>query len=233
MKKPTASNLSRPGSHWKKWRCPLPEHAPASVLEHSPLRDHHPALAHHFDDLDQQHEAAELGMWLFLVTEFMFFGGLFLAYLVYRHAYPNQFALGSRSMDVMLGTINTGVLLTSSLTMALAVDAARHSRRGPLVLQLLATIALGTIFLGIKAYEYHHKYEHHEIPFAGLPFLPGGSVANQPGLATFFNLYFLMTGLHAVHMVIGIAILFTLTILALRGGLLAERSIIVHNTGLY
>lgn len=191
----------------------------------------HPALAHHFEDLDQQREAGELGMWLFLLTEFMFFGGLFLAYLAYRSWYPEEFSLGSRSMDVVLGTVNTAALLTSSLTMALAVDAARNSRRNSLALLLVATILLGAIFLGIKAYEYQHKFEHHLIPFAGLPFEHSGP--QEPGLTTFFNLYFLMTGLHALHMVIGIAILATLVVLALRGGLVAERSPIVHNTGLY
>jgi cytochrome c oxidase subunit 3 len=191
----------------------------------------HPALAHHFDDLQQQREAAELGMWLFLVTEFMFFGGLFVAYLVYRSWYPQHFAEGSLTMDLTLGTINTAVLLASSLTMALAVHAAQASQRKALMWLLAATIVLGSVFLGIKAYEYHHKYEHHLIPFAGLEF-----EYPQPkdvGKQAFFNLYFLMTGLHAFHMVIGVGILLTLVVLAWRGGLLAERSVIVHNTGLY
>lgn len=192
---------------------------------------HHPALAHHFDDLGQQREAAELGMWLFLVTEFMFFGGLFMAYLVYRFDFSREFAAGSLSMDIWLGTINTLVLLASSLTMALAVHAAHESQRKALVWLLLATIVLGCVFLGIKAYEYHHKYEEHLIPFAGLPFKYTGP--EREGMAAFYNLYFLMTGLHAFHMVIGIVLLTILAVLANRGGLLAERSIIVHNSGLY
>jgi cytochrome c oxidase subunit 3 len=170
-------------------------------------------------------------MWLFLATEFMFFGGLFAAYLVYRFWYPAEFAAGSHTMDVTLGTINTGVLLTSSLTMALAVHAAHASRRKQLVGLLLATIVLGAAFLGVKAYEYHHKFEHHLIPFAGLPFQDFG--AGTKGVTTFLNLYFLMTGLHAFHMVIGIVMLGILAVLASRGGLMAERAIVVHNAGLY
>jgi cytochrome c oxidase subunit III len=195
------------------------------------LTEHSPALAHHFSDLRQQREAAELGMWLFLATECMFFSGLFLAYLVYRHWYLAEFATGSHSMDVMLGAINTAVLLTSSLTMALAVNSAHHSRRNALVRLLMTTMLLGVVFLGIKAYEYHHKYEEQLIPFGGLPFHYTGP--ERAGTATFFNLYFLMTGLHAVHMVIGIVMLLILIVLARRGGLLAERSIVVHNAGLY
>jgi cytochrome c oxidase subunit 3 len=191
------------------------------------LAEHHPALAHHFDDLQQQREAAELGMWLFLVTEFMFFGGLFMAYLVYRWWYPQEFAAGSHTMDVMLGTINTGVLLCSSLTMALAVHAAQEAHRKALVGFLLATVVLGAGFLGIKAYEYHHKYEEGHIPFLE------GAHSMPEGEQTFFNLYFLMTGLHAFHMVIGIVLLLTLAARAWRGGFMGERSVVVHNSGLY
>jgi len=195
------------------------------------LAEHAPALAHQFSDLRQQREAAELGMWLFLATECMFFGGLFLAYFVYRHWYLNEFALGSRSMDVTLGSVNTAVLLTSSLTMALAVHSAHLSRRVALMRLLTVTMLLGVIFLAIKAYEYHHKYEAHLIPFAGMTFRYTG--AERAGTATFFNLYFLMTGLHALHMVIGVGMLAVLLLLAARGGLLADRSIVVHNAGLY
>jgi cytochrome c oxidase subunit 3 len=195
------------------------------------LAEHSSHVAHHFEDAEQQRAAGELGMWLFLVTEFMFFGGLFLAYFVYRHWYPAEFAAGSRTMDVLLGSINTAILLTSSLTMALAVDATHRTARRRLITFLLATILLGGAFLVIKAYEYHHKYEEHLIPFAGLEF----SVTSQErrGVATFLNLYFLMTGLHATHMVVGIVILLILVYMAWRRRLPTERAIIVHNTGLY
>jgi len=192
----------------------------------------HPArLAHHFSDLKQQRQAAELGMWLFLVTEFMFFGGLFLAYLVYRTWYPAEFAAASRTMNVTLGTINTAVLLSSSLTMALAVDAAERSRQSALTWLLGLTMLLGAVFLTIKALEYHHKYAEHLIPFGGLAFSEPRS--GHEGWATFLNLYFLMTGLHAFHMIIGIIVLGVLATLAARGQLASDRAVIVHNTGLY
>jgi cytochrome c oxidase subunit 3 len=190
-----------------------------------------PALAHHFEDLAQQRAAAELGMWLFLVTEFMFFGGLFLAYLAYRGWYPAEFAAGSQTMNVTLGTINTAVLLTSSLTMALAVHAASHADRRRVLALLTATVALGLVFLGIKAWEYYHKAEEHLVPFAGLPF--AYDRGQREGLVAFLNLYFLMTGLHAFHMIIGVVLLLVLAAAAWRGRWLGERSAVVHNVGLY
>src|SRR5947208_3296853 len=113
------------------------------------LPDHSTALAHQFDDIEQQHESAALGMWIFLATEIMFFGGMFLGYSVYRAAYPAAYSEASRHLDVVLGGINTGVLLCSSLTMALAVHASQLGSRRTVVLFLIATIALGSAFLGI------------------------------------------------------------------------------------
>ena len=203
---------------------------------------HAPAVAHHFETARQQREAAELGMWLFLATEFMFFGGLFLAYFIFRGWYWPQFVAGSQTMDVTLGTVNTAALLTSSLTMALAVHAAGRGERRRLVAMLAVTAVLGLVFLGIKAFEYHHKYEHGLMPFLdasqshsdashrGMDLVPSGE---RTGLVAFLNLYFLMTGLHAFHMVIGIAALIILIAGALRGWFLGPRSIVVHNVGLY
>jgi cytochrome c oxidase subunit 3 len=188
-------------------------------------------LAHHFDDLDQQRDAAELGMWVFLATEVLFFGGLFLAYAVYRGQYGEAFAAASHHLDSWLGAANTLVLLTSSLTMALAVHAAQTGRRGLLVGLLLATLLLGAVFLGVKLYEYHHKYEEQLVPLFGLPFHYESPARSQAMM--FFTLYFIMTGVHALHMVIGIGVLGTLVVLAWRGGLLAERYIPVHLSGLY
>lgn len=191
----------------------------------------HSAPADHFVDAQQQHEASELGMWLFLITEIMFFGAFFLAYLVYRYWYPVEFGLGSHEMDLTLGTINTAVLLSSSFTMALAVHASEHGQRGRLTGLLLATLLLGTVFLGIKGFEYYHKYVEHLVPFAGWGFAPTGP--HRTGLMAFFNLYFLMTGLHAFHMVIGVILLLVLVLMAYRRALPPTRSIIVHNVGLY
>lgn len=194
------------------------------------MAEPHSALAHHFHDLQQQRESAELGMWLFLVTEIMFFGAIFAAYFVYRFLYPDEFAALSSTMDVTLGTINTAVLLTSSFTMALSVHAAHESHRKQLLGYLTATMVLGTVFLGIKAYEYHHKYEEHLIPFfQGFRF----SAMGQEGASVFLNLYFAMTGLHALHMIIGLGLMGTLCAMAYRGDLLGDRSTLVHNAGLY
>lgn len=188
-------------------------------------------LAHQFDDLEQQHEADEFGMWLFLCTEVMFFGGLFLAYTIYRTQDEATFAAASRELDLLWGTVNTVVLLTSSLTMALAVHAAKSLRRTQLVAFLAATMFLGSAFIGIKGVEYHHKYDHALMPILGLPFEWHGS---SPGHAEmFFDLYFLMTGVHALHMLIGLGILSVLLSKAGRGGLLGEYSAPVHITGLY
>lgn len=192
----------------------------------------HPTpLAHQFDDLAQQHDAGELGMWLFLSTEIMFFGGMFLAYSIYRLEDEATFAAASHELDLWLGTLNTAVLLCSSLTMALAVHAAQASQRKQLIGLLTATLILGSIFLGIKGVEYFHKYEHGLMPLAGLPFKWEGSSAGHAEL--FFDLYFLMTGVHALHMVIGLGILLVLLISAVRDGLLGSFSAPVHVSGLY
>jgi cytochrome c oxidase subunit 3 len=189
------------------------------------------ALAHQFDDLEQQHESDELGMWLFLATEIMFFGGLFLAYTLYRTQDEAAFAAASHQLDLFWGTLNTVVLLVSSLTMAMAVDAARSSQHRQLVRLLIATMVLGTVFLGIKGIEYYHKYEHGLMPFGGLDFKWHGPSVGH--VKMFFDLYFLMTGVHALHMVIGLAIMALLLVKAHRGGLLGEFSMPIHITGLY
>jgi cytochrome c oxidase subunit 3 len=189
------------------------------------------ALAHQFDDIEQQHQADELGMWVFLATEIMFFGGLFLAYTIYRHQDEATFAAASAKLDLWLGTVNTAVLLCSSLSMALAVHAARSSQRRELVGLLAATIILGSVFLGIKAIEYYRKYEHGLVPLPGFDFEWSGSSAGHARL--FFDLYFLMTGVHAAHMLIGVGILLVLATAAARGQLLGERSVPVHVSGLY
>src|ERR1700680_3556453 len=135
----------------------------------------HPAtLAHQFDDLEQQQEVAMLGMWVFLATEILFFGGLFATYLVYRHWYPDAFTAGSRGLLVGAGTKNTAVLITSSRTMALAVQAAQTGQRRTLMIFLVLTMTLGCVFLGIKAFEYYTEYAEHHVP--GLAFTFGAGL---------------------------------------------------------
>jgi cytochrome c oxidase subunit 3 len=153
--------------------------------------------------MEQQFEASTLGMWLFLVTEVMFFGGLLMAYLVYRLWYPHAFSEGSLDLDIVLGGINTVVLIGSSLTMAFAVRAAQTGWRRGTIWYLVGTMVLGLTFLVIKFFEYKHKFELNHVP--GPNFHYEGADANQ--VEIFFSLYFALTGLHAAHMVIGFGIL--------------------------
>jgi len=213
-----------------------------------------PLLAHHFDDLEQQHESSNLGMWLFLATEVMFFGGVIVAYAVYRSMEPsapgqiedNMFVQASRRLYVWAGFANTVILLTSSLTMALAVRCAQLNQPRNTVRLLLATIVLGTAFLGVKAYEWTSDYYEHLVPgidwnwelsqaehHKATP--PHGFIDNprpstpDPGESVgwervrspestraekFFCFYFFMTGLHALHMIIGVGLLGTLAWMA-------------------
>jgi cytochrome c oxidase subunit III len=193
------------------------------------LSEHVVGLKHHFDDMEQQKSAATLGMWIFLVTEIMFFGGLFVGYTVYRWRYPGAFAAASHEVDLPHGTINTIVLIGSSLTMALAVYFAQTNARKALVLCLVATMVLGTGFLGIKALEYAHKFEHHLFPGPSFHF-----EAADPGQAQiFFIFYFVMTGMHALHMIVGLGLLAVLVAMAARRKFSAEYNSPVEITGLY
>jgi cytochrome c oxidase subunit III len=171
------------------------------------------AHAHQFENARQQREAATLGMWAFLVTEVLMFGGLFLTYAVYRVAYPEAYAAASHHLNVPIGAFNTAVLIGSSLTMALAVRSAQLGRQSQLLLFLILTMALGGVFLGVKVVEYADKFEHHLVPGASFHF--EGAQARPAQI--FFGLYFAMTGLHASHMIIGEGILAVLLWMARRG----------------
>ncbi len=188
------------------------------------------ALQHHFENPEQQRDASTIGMWSFLLTEIMFFGGLFLAYFAYRQAYPLAFASASLKTDLWLGAANTTVLIGSSLTMALAVHFAAIGKRQLLVVFLILTLILGGVFLGVKAYEYHDKWEHHEIP--GPHFECDGCVDAQH-TQLFFSLYFGMTGLHASHMIIGAGILLVLIWQAYKGRFTPDWYTPIENFGLY
>jgi cytochrome c oxidase subunit 3 len=193
------------------------------------LADSGAAALHQFDDVEQQYEASSLGMWVFLLTEIMFFGGLFTGYTVYRGAYPLAFAEGSQHLDILLGGVNTVVLIGSSLTMALAVHSAQVGERQTVVRFLLLTMLLGLVFLGIKGLEYAHKVEEHLVP--GPRFLAEGPHAQHMQL--FFGFYFAMTGMHALHMVIGIALLAVLAGQAWRGRFSPAYFTPVELAGLY
>jgi cytochrome c oxidase subunit 3 len=187
------------------------------------------ALEHQFDDLEQQHEASWLGMWVFLSTEVMFFGGLFLGYAVYRGWYSHAFGMASEHLDIVLGTINTAVLLCSSLTMALAVHATQLGIKRSAVMLLLITMVLGSVFLGIKGVEYYHKYEENLIPGHDFHFENADSRHAQ----IFFSFYFVMTGMHALHMVIGIGLLAIMALLTYAGKFSPEHSSPIEIAGLY
>jgi cytochrome c oxidase subunit III len=184
---------------------------------------HHPALAHQFETLEDQHEASTLGMWVFLVTEVLFFGGLFATYSLYRSKFPDAFAASSHELVVWAGTLNTVVLITSSLTMALAVHAAQIGDRQRLLVFLAATMVLGTAFLGVKAYEYTTEFREHHVPGASfeMPEMSTPAVERDRDIVRhaqiFFSLYFVMTGLHALHMVIGLGLMAVMFSWARRG----------------
>jgi cytochrome c oxidase subunit III len=203
----------------------------------------HSMVAHQFDDLAQQHEASTLGMWAFLATEIMFFGGALICYAVYRHSYYDAFAAASRLENWKIGALNTGVLLCSSLSVALAVHAAQTGSRRGIVRWLLLTVVFGLMFLGVKAYEYNHLFHEHMVPgvnFDAPRHAEGGVEAARHfpdhlrGQAqVFYSFYFVLTGLHALHMVIGLGIILYVAWLAHRGRFTPEYHNPVEMTGLY
>lgn len=180
-------------------------------------------------DAVQQHETRTLGMWVFLMTELMLFGGLFVAYTAYRYFYPEAFATGSSHLNATLGAINTGVLILSSLTMALAVHSAQVGRRRALMLCLGLTMLFGLVFMGIKGVEYYAHYTEQLAP--GINFAFEGPQAR--GVQLFLFLYFAMTGLHAVHLTIGIGLVFLMSIFSWRGSVTQLNWTPVELTGLY
>ena len=186
-------------------------------------------LGHHFSTLEQEHEAAEFGMWIFLMTELMLFGGLFVAYIFYRTVYSDGFAEGSRHLELAYGGPNTVILIVSSLTMVLAVRSAQLGARRKLFWLLIATAILGTIFMVIKGAEYYQHYLNGEVP--GLNWTYSGPYANQVQL--FFFAYFALTGLHSIHLTIGIGLVLVIAFMARRGAFLMEHHVPVEMIGLY
>lgn len=224
-----------------------------------------------FQTLDQQKESATLGMWVFLITEILFFGGVFMAYTINRHAYPTAFGVGGNMLSLPLGFGNTIVLIASSFTMAMAVWSAQTSRKKWVPLFLVATLVLGCVFLGIKVVEYKQKFDHHIVP--GYHFdityctrnqvacglsdkdfadekkeiseaieaeKPTPGASEEEGITAlnahaqlYFSLYFGMTGLHALHMIIGAGLLLWLIVEGFKGRFDANYNTPVENIGLY
>ncbi len=192
---------------------------------------HDPHLAHHFDTMEQQHEAVKLGMWLFLITEILLFGGLFVAYAIYRSMHPEVFRQASHLLDWKLGCFNTAVLIGSSLTMALAVRGAQLAQRKQQIIFLAITLLLAAVFLCVKYVEYSHKFHLGLLP--GKYFEPHDAYANIPHARTFFSIYFLMTGLHGFHVLGGMAVIAWMLLRARRNEFSAAYYYPVELTGLY
>src|ERR1700728_3809929 len=190
------------------------------------------ALREQFDTSAQQKDASTLGMWIFLITEVMFFGGMFLAYSIYRAKYPDVFAVASSSLNVYIGAANTVVLLCSSFTMVMAVRASQLGKSSGIIFWLIWTLLLGMTFLGVKAFEWNEKFEMHHVPGMANFHLDGVGTMQGPA-SIFFSLYFAMTGLHAMHMVVGVGLLTMLIFQARNGKFTAEYMTPVDISGLY
>jgi cytochrome c oxidase subunit III len=190
----------------------------------------HPShLEHHFTDSEQQHESAKLGMWIFLITEVLLFGGLFVAYAVFRSLNPDMFYQAHKFLNLKLGATNTFVLITSSVTMVLAVRAMEAGNKRATLINLYFTLLLATIFLIIKFFEYSHKFELGQLPgkfytFKGVP-------GTNPHI--FFGIYFAMTGLHAVHVIGGMSIITWIAIRTQKGQFSPAYYTPLELTGLY
>lgn len=210
-----------------------PAGTPASE-EHA--HPHHPPhLQHHFASSEQQFDSSKLGMWIFLVTEILLFSGMFVAYAVYRSWHPEAFAEASHTLDWVLGGVNTVVLLASSFTVALSIHFAQKDDRQKLTLNLLATLFLAGVFLVIKYFEWTAKFEHGVFPGGG--FDPHGEhyaqLAEMPFTKQFFSIYFVMTGIHGLHVIIGMGVIAWVTSRAWRGHFSSEWYTPVELTGLY
>jgi cytochrome c oxidase subunit 3 len=199
---------------------------------------HDPFVAHQFQNAEQQRESAILGMWLFLGTEVMFFGGMFVAYILFRVMYPGAFNAGSSALNVYMGTANTMVLLVSSLTMAMAVHSAQIGTKKKLINFLIATLVLGCVFLVVKGFEYHEKYAHGLIPGPNFHWdehhhgpLPAGTTPGN--VQIFFFLYFALTGVHAAHMIVGVGLLAVLIVMAYKDQFPVQRYMPIEISGFY
>jgi cytochrome c oxidase subunit 3 len=198
-------------------------------MSHTDASHAHSHVQHHFVDSDQQFDSAKLGMWVFLVTEILFFGGLFVAYIVYRAWNPELFTMAATQLDTVMGGINTLVLIGSSLTMALAIRAAQTNEARKSMIYLMSTVALAFVFMIIKYFEYTHKFDMGIFPgeyytFTGI---------DHPRAHIFFSIYYMMTGLHGIHVIIGIGIITWLIIKTKNGAFNSEYYTPVEITGLY
>jgi len=194
---------------------------------------HDSHLAHHFDTIEQQDHAIRLGMWLFLATEVLLFAGIFVGYAVYRHTYHETFHLLSHhALNLTLGTVNTVVLISSSFSVVWALHATRENNRGLAAGMLIFTIICACGFLVIKGFEYGHKFEMGELP--GQWFNPTEEeFKHLPGANMFFSIYFLATGLHAFHVIVGMSLLLWVLVRTMKGHFSSSYYVPVELGGLY
>lgn len=193
---------------------------------HAPGERQH---AHHFDNAEHEYQSSKQGVWLFLCTEILMFGGLFVAYALFHRIYPELFKAGSTYLDWKLGAVNTVVLLFSSLTMALGIYYNQLRNKNMASLMLIITLVCGFIFLGIKWVEYSHKF--HEGLYPGAMF--SGEIGEVKNLALYFSFYFMMTGLHAIHVVTGMGLIVWVLIRTHRGEFGPDYYTPVEGVGLF
>lgn len=201
-----------------------------SAATGAPAGAHDPHLAHHFESLEKQTHAARLGMWLFLATEVLLFAALFVGYMAYRYLFPGAFHEGTRHLSLAMGGTNTIILITSSLTVALAYDAVRHDRARRAVWLLAFSVACALAFLVIKGFEYHHHIEVGALPGRLFRYEP---MLDAIGAPLFFTFYFFATGVHAFHVLVGMTILVWLAVRTAGGAFSARYHTPVELGGLY
>ena len=206
----------------------------ADTAVHGSAHAHPPGFAHQFEDIEQQREAGTLGMWAFLITEILFFGGMFCSYIIYRSLHYPGFEIGSHLLEVQFGAINTAVLICSSLTMAMAIHVAQVGKsKGTIIAYLIGTMFLGALFLALKfTFEWHRDYVEHIVPGFGFIFHPSWG-ANAPYVEMFMCFYFFMTGLHALHMIVGLGLLTVLVIMTAKDRFSSEYYAPLEISGLY
>jgi len=196
-------------------------------MEHA--NDHPSFLAHHFHEVEQQKESAKLGMWIFLLTEILLFGGLFVAYSVFRAWNPEMFFDAHKQLNVYMGTLNTFVLISSSVTIALSIRSIQLGDKKRTMQLLFITLLLAAVFLVVKYFEYSHKIHLGQLP--GKYYTFEGLEGTNPHV--FFSIYFLMTGLHGVHVILGMAAITWILYKTSKGRFSAEYYTPVEMVGLY
>ena len=196
-------------------------------MEH--VETHPKFLAHHFSDVEQQRDSAKLGMWIFLVTEVLLFGGLFAFYAIYRAWNPDMFYNAHKHLNIALGTLNTIVLITSSLTVALAIRSMQLNKQKQTILLLMITLILAATFLVVKYFEYAHKFHLGQLP--GKYYTYTGIEGTNPHV--FFSVYFMLTGLHGIHVIAGMTVITWILIRTVKGHFSAEYYTPIENAGLY